>query len=149
MTRPPSFISVILLVLLATAIPSQSFATTIDSDTIESSDSDSKMKNKKDRKKSKNGEGDDVLEAIFTLGGLLGSNGGSSSGRSGGNSGGGTEGDSMPSPPGRCDDCPPYYPGDGNGGEHGNPSAPVPEPSAALLFGFGILAVASRRNLRS
>lgn len=123
MPRTPQPVAAILVLLfLLIAFPSQSIATTVDSEKMSDENSEDTV-------------GEEILEAIYTLGGLLGSGGNSSRGTSGSESttevietlGGG---------------LPPIDPGDENG------AAPVPEPTAALLFGLGILAVATRRSLK-
>jgi len=124
-------ITTLLLLLLLVSIPGLSFATPSSSDDLGSSDSTSTSTSTKTSSGDSDEDlGDEILVAIYSLGGLLDFGGGGGGG--GSTSGGTAESDLQLPPTGSMD-------GDGN------LSSPVPEPTGALLFGFGILAVAARR----
>jgi len=140
-----SFPIAIILAALLVSIPGQSIATPMGADAAASSGSGSGLKSSdKDDDKLQ-----EILKEIFTLGGLFDFGG----------SGGGSKGGSRDSRKSSSDAeevfgseqfveeifrLPIIYPEDPMPRDP-DLAAPVPEPTGALLFGMGILAVAGRR----
>lgn len=130
----------LLLVALLVGFPGQSFATSMGTDAISPSDSGSKSSKKDDEKIQ------ELLKEIFTLGGVFSSGGGSRNSRKAPAE---TDGSSSSNEwdEERMGDVfrpPIIYPKDPVQG-NSDLAAPVPEPTGALLFGMGILAVSAGR----
>jgi hypothetical protein len=135
-----SFPLAILFIVLLLGLPGQSFATPMDSDAASSSKSDSGSHKKDDDKLA------EILKEIFTLGRLFSSGGGSRDSRGTTSSSDGSSGTDewTEDMVGDLFTLPIIYPEDPMGGDS-DLAAPVPEPTGALLFGMGILAVSTYR----
>ncbi len=132
----------LLLVALLVGFPGQSFATSMGTDAISPSDSGSKSSKKDDEKIQ------ELLKEIFTLGGVFSSGGGSRNSRKAA-AAAETDGSSSSNEwdeemMGNVFRPPIIYPKDPMQGDS-DLAAPVPEPTGALLFGMGILAVSAGR----